>query len=82
MKKTICGACGKVSRTFYDHKTRLVRDKPCGDLRIYLEMEVRRVDCKDCGAVKGERLSWLNNPFYTKRFAYYIGKRCQNTTIR
>jgi transposase len=81
-KKTICGACGKVSRTFYDHKTRLVRDKPCGDLRIYLEMEVRRVDCKDCGAVKGERLSWLNNPFYTKRFAYYVGKRCQNTTIR
>lgn len=82
-KKTVCGACGKVSSAFYDRKTRLVRDKPCGDLRVYLEVEVRRVDCKDCGAVKGESLSWIgNNSFYTKRFAYYAGKRCQNTTIR
>jgi len=47
-----------------------------------LELEVRRVDCKDCGAVKGEYLSWIgNNTFYTKRFAYYVGKRCQNATI-
>lgn len=60
----------------------MVRDKPCGDLRIYLEVEIRRVDCKGCGSVKSERLSWMKNPFYTKRFAYYVGKRCQNTTIR
>ena len=46
-------------------------------------MEFRRVDCKDCGAVKGESLSWTgNNGFYTKWFAYYVGKRCQNATIR
>lgn len=46
-------------------------------------MEIRRVDCKACGVVKGEGLSWIgNNTFYTKRFAYYVGKRCQNTTIR
>jgi len=61
----------------------MVRDKPCGDLRVYLEVEFRRVDCRDCGAVKGERLSWTGeNSFYTKRFAFYVGKRCQNTTIR
>ena len=24
----------------------------------------------------------MKNPFYTKRFAYYVGKRCQNATIR
>jgi len=60
----------------------LVRDKPCGDLRVYLEVELRRVDCKGCGAVKSEQLSWMKNPFYTKRFAYYVGKRCQNATIR
>jgi transposase len=48
-----------------------------------LEVEVHRVDCKDCGSVKGECLSWIgNNSFYTKRFAYYVGKRCQNATIR
>ena len=33
--------------------------------------------------MKAESLSWIgNNSFYTKRFAYYVGKRCQNTTIR
>lgn len=56
---------------------------PCGELRIYLEVEVRRVDCERCKAVKRERLSFLaSNPFYTKRFAFYVGKRCQSATIR
>ena len=30
-----------------------------------------------CGKVKRERLEFLaDNPFYTKRFAYYVGRRC------
>jgi len=50
---------------------------------VYLEFEVRRVDCRYCGAVKREHLPWLaNNPFYTKRFAYYVGRRCRSSTIR
>ena len=45
-------------------------------MRIYLEIEVRRVDCSRCGGVKRERLSFLgDNPFYTKRFSYYVGRR-------
>jgi len=60
-----------------------VRDLSCGDLRIYLEMEVRRVDCGSCGLVKRERLSWLaDNPFYTKRFAFFVGRRCRASTIK
>jgi len=60
-----------------------VRDLSSGDHRIYLELEVRRVDCRRCGAVKRERLDFLgDNPFYTKRFAYYVGRRCRGTTIR
>jgi transposase len=32
--------------------------------------------------VKRERLDWLaNNPFYTKRFAFYVGQRCRGGTI-
>jgi len=46
-------------------------------------MEVRRVDCKGCGKVKQEKLSFLSdNPFYTKRFAQYVGKRCRSSAIR
>ena len=56
---------------WYDRRTRRVRDLPCGDTRIFLEIEVRRVRCKGCGKVKSERLDFLaDNPFYTKRFAY------------
>ena len=62
---------------------RRVRDLPCGDLRIYLEVEVRRVDCRRCGGVKQERLDWLAaNPHYTKRFALYVGKQCRGASIK
>ena len=47
-----------------------------------MEVELRRVDCRGCGAVKSESLSWLGrSSFYTKRFAFYVGKRCQNSTM-
>ena len=33
--------------------------------------------------MKRERLDFLgDNPFYTKRFAYYVGRRCRSTTIK
>ena len=72
-----------VHRSYYDHQRRVVRDLSCGDTRVYLEFEVRRVPCRRCGAVKRERLPWLaDNPFYTKRFARYVGRRCRTATIR
>ena len=68
---------------WYDRRPRRVRDLPCGDTRIFLEIEVRRVLCKSCGHVKRERLDFLaDNPFYTKRFAYYVGRRCRQATIK
>ena len=58
-----------------------MRDLSCGDTRVYLEFEVRRVDCRGCGAVRQEKLPWLaNNPFYTKRFACYVGRRCRSAS--
>jgi transposase len=61
----------------------VVRDLSCGGLRIYLEMEVRRVDCASCDKVKRERWEWLaDNPFYTKRFAFFVGRRCRVATIK
>jgi transposase len=52
-------------------------------MRIYLDFEVRRVQCRSCCKVKRERLELLaNNPFYTKRFAYYVGRRCRSATIK
>ena len=68
---------------WYDRKVRRVRDLSCGDTRIFLEVEVRRVDCRRCGKVKRERLDFLaDNPLYTKRFAYYVGRRCRAASIK
>ena len=44
---------------------------------------MRRVDCRQCGGVKQERLDWLaDNPHYTRRFAWYVGKQCRSTSIK
>jgi transposase len=60
-----------------------VRDLPCADTRIYLEIEVRRVHCKACGRVKREKLDFLvDNPLYTKRFAWFVGRRCRQSSIK
>lgn len=70
-------------RSSYDRKTRLVRDLSCGDARIYLDVAVRRVSCRRGGKVKREGLEWLaDNPFYTKRFAFFVGRRCRSMSIK
>jgi len=36
-----------------------------------------------CGKVKRESLAFLaDNPFYTKRFAFYVGRRCRASAIK
>ena len=33
--------------------------------------------------MKREELDWLaDNPFYTKRFAYYVGRKCRTMTVK
>jgi transposase len=72
-----------VHQGWYDRRVRRVRDLSCGDTHIYLELEVRRVQCRRCGKVKRERLDFLaDNPFYTKRFAWYVGRRCRQATVQ
>jgi transposase len=52
-------------------------------MRIYLELEIRRVNCEPCGKVKQEKLDWLaDNPFYTKRFAFSAGRLCRAMTTK
>lgn len=60
-----------------------MRDLSSGPFRIYLQVDIRRVDCRRCGTVKREGLEWLaDNPFYTRRFATYVGRRCRTETIK
>ena len=78
----MCGGCGKIHFSFYDRKTRLARDLSSGDRRVYLEYELRRVDCEACG-VKQERLDFLaSNTKFTKRLGLSIGGLCKTMPIR
>ena len=60
-----------------------MRDLSCGDTRVYLDVEFRRVACRRCGLVKQEKLTWIaDNPLYTKRFAFFVGRRCRASTLK
>jgi transposase len=62
---------------------RHVRDLSSAGFRIVLELEVRRIECRRCGSVKRERLDFLaDNSHFTKRFAFYVGRRCRQASIR
>lgn len=68
---------------WYDRTTRRARDLSSGNTRVYLEFEVRRVHCRACAKVMREQLDFLaDNPFYTKRFAWFVGRRCRVSTIK
>ena len=72
-----------MQRGWYDRKTRRARDLSCGDTRVFVEFEVRRIECRDCGKVKREQLDFLSdNPFYTKRFGFVVGRRCRAASIQ
>ena len=78
----MCGVCGPVSFSRYDQRPRRVRDLSSEDKRVYRSFPIRRVFCSRCVAVKNERLDWLaDHPLDTKRFAFYVGRRCHEATI-
>ena len=67
--------------SWYDRTTRQARDPSSGDTRIYLEFAVRRLGCPCNGQVRREQLDFLaDNPLYTKRFAWFVGRRCRTST--
>ena len=44
---------------------------------------MRRARCKTSGKVKREHLEFLaDNTHFTKRFAYFVGRRCRQATIK
>jgi len=72
-----------VHTSWYDRTTRRARDLSCADARIYLQFEVRRIRCPCTGKVKREHLAFLaDNLLYTKRFAWFVGRRCRASTIQ
>lgn len=54
----------------------------CGSWRIWLDVELRRVDCPVCGMVKTETLAWLaKSGHQSERFVQRVGRRCREASI-
>lgn len=80
-KKSVCSGCGRSLRTFYDRRIYRTRARDCGDTRIYLDFEYRRVACPDCG-VKQERLDWLaENPRFVRGFTRVVGRDAKTMSL-
>ena len=78
----MCSGCGNVCHNRYDKRWRQARDLACGEREVYLDFEMRRVNCTTCG-VKNEKLAFLAaNTKSTLRFALPIGGLCRVMTIQ
>ncbi len=78
----MCGGAARFVASLYDNRWRRARDLDCGDREVYLDFEMRRVNCQTCG-VKNERLAFLSdNTKFTLRFAMQIGGLCRAMTIQ
>lgn len=52
-------------------------------MKVFLEVEIRRIKCKSKNKIKQEVFNWMaDNPAYAKGFVYHVGKRCQVSTIK
>ena len=56
-KDLVC-PCGVVSRASYDISRRRWRHVNFGEWKVILQADMRRVDCRGCGAVRTEWVPW------------------------
>jgi len=56
--KPRCGQCGKLGSTYDTRKPRRFQFVPMFGLQVFFLYAMRRVNCKHCGSVKTEQLSW------------------------
>lgn len=55
-----CGACEAPCALVHERVRRRVRERDWFDRRVWLDVPVRRMDCRRCGACVVEQLAWLD----------------------
>ena len=56
-RRLVCSRCGQVYRASYDSSRRRWRHLDLAGRRCFIEYELRRVECRDCG-VRVEAVPW------------------------
>ncbi len=77
-----CGGCGAPSPLIHDRQWRRIRERDLLDRRVWLKVELRRVDCLRCGR-RRERVGWLDpRARVTRRLQAWIEALTQMLPIR
>ncbi len=77
--------CGWSTRSTYDRSRRRWRHLDLGACRLWLEAEVRRLQCRRCGRVRTEEVPWArpgarHSPDFEEVVAW-LAQRTDKTTI-
>jgi transposase len=77
--------CGRTSRARYDRSRRRWRHLDFGRCAVWIEAEIRRVDCRGCGRVRTEWTPWARpGSRFTRDFenmACWLVKRMSKTGV-
>ncbi|MCU7731218.1 ISL3 family transposase, partial [Actinoplanes sp. KI2] len=77
--------CGRTSRARYDRSRRRWRHLGFGRRSVWIEAEIRRVDCRSCGRVRTEWTPWARpRSRFTRDFedmACWLVKRMSKTSV-
>jgi transposase len=77
-----CSGCGIGCERVHSVRERRMRDLPWGQWKVWLVIEVHRVDCRRCG-VSTERIDFLAGKHpYTRRFASAVARDCEDAAVR
>ena len=72
--------CGFTTRTRYDTSRRRWRHLDAAACKLWIEAEVARVECRDCGRVRTEELPWARpGARHSRDFENVVAWLCQRT---
>ena len=81
--KLCCPVCGSRNVIRSGCVYRNIRSVPVGSRETILRMKVQRVECKDCGSIRQEKLHFVTGKrAYTNKFARYVVELSRIGTIK
>jgi transposase len=77
-----CGRCGKAAQGLHERVTRCIRDLPMLGRAVWLQVQLRRVCCRQCGTGM-QQVSWLDrHARLTRRLADAVALWCAKLPIK
>ena len=74
-RRLVCSRCGQVYRATYDSSRRRWRHLDLAGRRCFIDYELRRVACRDCG-VRVEAVPWARPDARHPRDVEHLGAFC------